>query len=80
MWVKLNLTPCSDVIRAFAQNKYVAIKIAKGAKQFKAPALDEIKILRAIHKALPNDTYRLKIVQIYDSFQIHGPNGTRINF
>lgn len=55
----------------------MALKVVKSAKHYTETALDEIKLLRAVRETDPSDPYRLKTVQLYDDFKIHGPNGTR---
>ena len=40
--------------------------------------MDEIKLLRAVRETDPDDPYRLKTVQLYDDFKIHGPNGSHV--
>lgn len=58
--------------------RYVALKVVKSAKHYTETALDEIKLLRAVRETDPSDPYRLKTVQLYDDFKIHGPNGTHV--
>lgn len=58
--------------------RYVALKVVKSAKHYTETAVDEIKLLRAVRESCPDDPYRLKTVQLYDDFKIHGPNGSHI--
>ena len=51
--------------------------MVKSAKHYTETALDEIKLLRSVRDTDPYDPFRLKTVQLYDDFKIHGPNGTR---
>ncbi len=58
-------------------NRYAALKVVKSAKHYTETALDEIKLLRSVRDTDPYDPFRLKTVQLYDDFKIHGANGTR---
>ena len=40
--------------------------------------MDEIKLLEKVNSALPNSIHRKRIVELYDSFQICGPNGNHV--
>ena len=60
------------------QSRYVALKVVKSAKHYTETALDEIKLLRSVRDTDPDDSYRLKTVQLYDDFKITGPNGSRM--
>lgn len=58
--------------------RYVALKVVKSAKHYTETALDEIKLLRAVRETDPDDPNRLKTVQLYDDFKIHGPHGSHV--
>lgn len=59
-------------------SRYVALKVVKSAKHYTETALDEIKLLKTVRDTDPYDPYRLKTVQLYDDFKMHGPNGTHV--
>ncbi len=54
------------------------MKVVKSAKHYTETAMDEIRLLRAVRETDPDDPYRLKTVQLYDDFKIHGPNGSHV--
>jgi serine/threonine-protein kinase SRPK1 len=58
--------------------RYAALKVVKSAKHYTETAIDEIKLLRSVRDTDPNDTFRLKTVQLYDDFKISGPNGSHV--
>jgi len=58
--------------------RYVALKVVKSSKHYTETALDEIKLLKNVRDADPNDIFRLKTVQLLDDFKINGINGTHI--
>ena len=58
--------------------RFVALKVVKRAQHYTETALDEIKLLRCVREADPNDPYREKTVQLLDDFKICGVNGLRI--
>lgn len=58
--------------------RFCALKIVKSAKHYTETAIDEIKLLRCVRDTDANDAYRLRTVQLFDDFTIHGVNGTRV--
>lgn len=58
--------------------RYVALKIVKSAKHFTETAKDEIKILKAVRDADPENPKRNKTVQLLNDFKITGVNGIHI--
>ncbi len=54
------------------------MKVVKSARHYTETALDEIKLLKNVRYADPNDLNRFKIVQLFDDFKINGVNGTRM--
>ncbi|KAK0414934.1 hypothetical protein QR680_011683 [Steinernema hermaphroditum] len=56
--------------------RFVAMKIVKSADS--KAALYEMKLLRSVCAETVNGRYRDRVVQMYDEFQIEGPNGTHV--
>jgi len=58
--------------------RFVALKVVKSASHYTETAVDEIKLLKCVRDADPDDPYREKSVQLLDDFKIHGVNGTHV--
>ncbi|PAV80590.1 hypothetical protein WR25_11072 isoform B [Diploscapter pachys] len=58
--------------------KFVALKIVKSADHYTEAALDEIRLLKAVREADPNDSGCQKAVQMLDDFTVTGVNGTHV--
>jgi serine/threonine protein kinase len=59
--------------------RYVALKIVKSAAHYTETAMDEIQLLKRVACANSSSAGWTHVVQMYDSFKIYGPNGSRIN-
>ena len=55
-----------------------ALKIVKSAPHYTETALDEIKLLQRVCEASPQHPHRQYVVELYDSFQLRGPNGLHV--
>ncbi|KAK0415007.1 hypothetical protein QR680_011727 [Steinernema hermaphroditum] len=58
--------------------RFVAMKIVKSAQHYTDAALDEVKLLLCVCKETNDGGYRDRVVQMYDEFQIEGPNGKHV--
>lgn len=58
--------------------RFVALKVVKSAYHFTETALDEIKLLKDVRDADPNDPKRNKTVQLLNDFKISGINGLHV--
>lgn len=58
--------------------RFVALKVVKSASHYTETAVDEIKLLKCVRDADPNDPFREKSVQLLDDFKIHGVHGTHV--
>ena len=56
--------------------KAVALKIVKSAQHYTETAYDEIKLLTKVVTA-GSSPFKQFVVEMYDSFEQVGPNGTR---
>ncbi|OZJ05250.1 hypothetical protein BZG36_02303 [Bifiguratus adelaidae] len=59
-------------------HRHVALKVVKSASHYTETAIDEIKLLERVVTANPQAIGRDYIVQLLDSFEHRGPNGTHI--
>lgn len=57
--------------------RFVALKVVKSAEHFTETALDEIKLLKCVREAAPDDPYHDRVIQLLDDFKLAGPNGRR---
>ncbi|XP_014259481.1 SRSF protein kinase 1-like isoform X3 [Cimex lectularius] len=60
------------------EKRFVALKIVKSAPQYSDTAMDEIRLLTAVHTTDPDDVSRKTIVEMYDNFIISGEYGDHI--
>eukprot|EP00123_Amoebidium_parasiticum_P020387 comp4901_c0_seq1/m.1002 comp4901_c0_seq1/g.1002 ORF comp4901_c0_seq1/g.1002 comp4901_c0_seq1/m.1002 type:complete len:588 (-) comp4901_c0_seq1:592-2355(-) len=60
------------------ESRYGALKVVKSASNYTEAAIDEIKLLKRVRDADPNDGGREFVVTLYDDFVLHGPNGKHI--
>uniref|UniRef100_A0A146MAJ3 non-specific serine/threonine protein kinase n=1 Tax=Lygus hesperus TaxID=30085 RepID=A0A146MAJ3_LYGHE len=60
------------------EKRFVALKIVKSGPQYVETALDEIKLLKTVQSADPNDENYRHVVKMFDSFTITGENGEHI--
>ena len=60
------------------EDRYVALKIVKSARHYTETAIDEIELLKKVATTKPTAPGWNHVVQMYDSFKINGPHGTRI--
>uniref|UniRef100_A0A1I8A4C7 non-specific serine/threonine protein kinase n=1 Tax=Steinernema glaseri TaxID=37863 RepID=A0A1I8A4C7_9BILA len=58
--------------------RFVALKIVKSAQHYTDAALDEVKLLLCVCKQTNDNGYSDRVVQMYDEFQIEGPNGRHV--
>ncbi|XP_059480838.1 SRSF protein kinase 1 isoform X2 [Neocloeon triangulifer] len=58
--------------------RFVALKVVKSASHYTETALDEIKLLKCVREADPEDSKREKTVALLDDFKITGVNGTHV--
>ncbi|KAM9344354.1 SRSF protein kinase 1a [Pholidichthys leucotaenia] len=58
--------------------RFVAMKVVKSAEHYTETAVDEIKLLRSVRNADPDDPNREMVVQLLDDFKISGVNGTHV--
>jgi serine/threonine-protein kinase SRPK1 len=65
---------CTDL----RSREYLALKVVKSDETYTESANDEIKILKAIRDADPDDPHRDKIVQLLDVFKVSGIHGTHM--
>lgn len=65
---------CWDLI----DKRFVALKVVKSASHFTETAIDEIKLLKCVRDADPNDKKRDRVVLLLNDFKIIGINGTHI--
>jgi len=57
---------------------FVALKIVKSATHYTETAVDEMKLLRTIHTANPDDEGYPHVVQLLDDFKINGIHGSHV--
>merc|ERR1712159_576344 len=57
---------------------FVALKIVKSAPHYTETAVDEMKLLRTIHTAIPDDPGYPHVVQLLDDFRINGIHGSHV--
>ena len=62
----------------YRESRYVALKIVKSARHYTETAIDEIELLKKVADTKPSAPGWNHVVQMYDSFKISGPHGTRI--
>ncbi|XP_055376726.1 SRSF protein kinase 1-like [Condylostylus longicornis] len=62
---------CRDTL----DEKYVALKVVKSAPHYSETAADEIRLLKAIRDADPNDPKRERIIRLFTHFTVRGVNG-----
>lgn len=62
----------------FRESRHVALKIVKSARHYTETAIDEIELLKKVADTKPSAPGWSHVVQMYDSFKISGPHGTRI--
>merc|ERR1712142_71873 len=62
----------------FTNKSYVALKIVKSAQHYTETAVDEMKLLRTIHTAVPDDPGYPHVVQLLDDFRINGIHGSHV--
>merc|ERR1712072_1414387 len=62
----------------FTDKSYVALKIVKSAQHYTETAVDEMKLLRTIHTAVPDDPGYPHVVQLLDDFRINGIHGSHV--
>merc|ERR1712142_1234337 len=62
----------------FTNKSYVALKIVKSAPHYTETAVDEMKLLRTIHTAVPEDPGYPHVVQLLDDFRINGIHGSHV--
>mmetsp|Transcript_2610 Transcript_2610/g.5979 ORF Transcript_2610/g.5979 Transcript_2610/m.5979 type:complete len:582 (-) Transcript_2610:466-2211(-) len=68
----------TDVTRSpHDPNKVMALKIIKSAPQYREAAQEEINLLEIVAKA-PDMPGRRYVVQMQNTFELHGPNGTHL--
>lgn len=60
------------------EGRHVALKIVKSARHYTETAIDEIDLLKKVANTKPSAPGWNHVVQMYDSFKINGPHGTRI--
>lgn len=60
------------------EKRFVALKVVKSASHYTETAVDEIKLLKCVREADPEDPFREKSVQLLDDFKIYGVNGTHV--
>jgi serine/threonine-protein kinase SRPK1 len=65
---------CWDLV----DKQFVALKVVKSASHFTETALDEIRLLKTVRDADPNDPKRNKTVQLLNDFKLSGVNGTHV--
>ncbi|CCX08292.1 Similar to Serine/threonine-protein kinase SKY1; acc. no. Q03656 [Pyronema omphalodes CBS 100304] len=58
--------------------RHVALKVVRSASHYTETALDEIKLLKRIVSANPDHPGKAHVVQLLDSFEHKGPNGTHV--
>lgn len=58
--------------------KHVALKVVRSAAHYTETAIDEIKLLKKVVEANPNHPGKKYVVQLLDSFEHKGPNGTHV--
>lgn len=56
----------------------VAVKFVKSAEEYQQASRDEIKLLKSVRDADPNDPHSERIVHLLDDFSITGINGKHI--
>jgi len=62
----------------FTDTSFVALKIVKSAPHYTETAVDEMKLLRTIHTAIPDDPGYPHVVQLLDDFRINGIHGSHV--
>ena len=67
-----------ELILFSRESRYVALKIVKSARHYTETAIDEIELLKKVADTKPSAPGWNHVVQMYDSFKISGPHGTRI--
>ena len=68
----------THIILCCRESRYVALKIVKSARHYTETAIDEIELLKKVADTKPSAPGWNHVVQMYDSFKISGPHGTRI--
>jgi len=60
------------------EKSFVALKIVKSASHYTETAVDEMKLLRMVHTAQPDDLGYPHVVQLLDDFKINGIHGSHV--
>ncbi|XP_065177593.1 SRSF protein kinase 3-like isoform X2 [Sycon ciliatum] len=58
--------------------RHVALKVVKSSRHYTETALDEIKLLEKVSKCESGNEGKNYVLQIYDHFNIPGPNGLHV--
>jgi hypothetical protein len=57
--------------------RYGALKVVKSASHYTETALDEVKLLTRVRECDEKAVGREYVLQLFDTFRIHGIHGTR---
>lgn len=60
------------------EKSFVALKIVKSASHYTETAVDEMKLLRMVHTAEPEDSGYPHVVQLLDDFRVNGIHGSHV--